>query len=113
MNAGCAGGEARFWLHGRAPFSRPGRRAMVGPYLGARVELSRTGLRDHVRDRHAGTSVTVAEGLLFGYRFSFRRVVEVTPSLGVIVKTEWDPSGRLAAWTTGTAVVGLTAGVLF
>jgi hypothetical protein len=44
---------------------------------------------------------------------AIERRVEVTPSLGLGVKTEIDASGRLPAWTRGEARLGLTVGWLY
>jgi hypothetical protein len=106
------GAEGRFWLSGRAPFGAFAGPAMVGPYLSVRVDYGIVSVSD---DRHVlGATHTVAEAFTFGYRFSIAGVVHVTPSVGVGVRTELDPTGRLAPWTRAELVrLGLSAGVMW
>jgi hypothetical protein len=109
---GSFGTEPRLWLIGKEPFSRFVGPAMVGPYLGFRLDVGIT--RVSQEGRFCGSSVAIAEALLLGVRFVFVRHVELTPNFGIGVRTEFDPSGRLAAWTRPELVrFGLAAGVLF
>lgn len=108
-----AGAEVRYWFSGRAVWSRLGPGNMAGPYVAGRLDLARTSTRDDVLDESLGSTVTVAESIAAGYRFVAFRRLEITPSLGVSVRTEIDTSGRLSPWTRGAAVAGLTLGWLF
>ena len=106
------GGECRVWFDGRAPFTHFTGRAMVGPYLGFRVDF---GLTHETYGGHvAGNAMRVAESVSLGYRFAVASRIEITPSLGAGLRTEIDPRGRLPAWTRGEILrMGVTAGVLF
>ncbi len=105
------GGEVRFWLEGKMAGYRFDGPAMVGPYLGLGVDFGMTRL---TQDGHQlGTSMRVAEGLSFGIRFAPAHRLEITPSIGTGLRTEWGPHG-LAPWTRFEVVrLGLTIGVLF
>lgn len=107
------GAEARYWFKGRAVWSRLGPGNMVGWYVAGRVDVSRTSTTDELRDESLGSTVTIAESIAFGYRFVARGKLEITPSVGASVRTEFDTSGRLSPWTRGAGVVGLTIGWLF
>ncbi len=105
--------ELRYWLKGRAVWCDLPRRAMVGWFAGARLDVSRTTTHDQVEDRDLGASRGFAETLTFGYRFAIRGRVELTPSLGFGLRSEIDESGRLPSWTRSTLTFGITAGWLF
>jgi hypothetical protein len=106
------GVEGRIWLIGKAPFSRFERAAMVGPYIGVRLD---SGLTKVSQDGHVlGTSIRISEAIMLGVRFAFAKRFELTPSLGGGLRTDIDPRGRLALWTRGEIFrLGLTAGVMF
>jgi hypothetical protein len=104
--------ELRCWLWGRSPWSDLADRAMVGPYVSIREDVSFTTLDDDVRDRLVGTTTEFAETLAFGWRFTVWRFA-VTQSHGVTLITQVDPSGRLAPTTYPAAKLGLTLGYLF
>lgn len=106
-------GELRWWLTGDAPWADFASRAMIGAYLGARIDLGHTSTTDAVDGSHLGSTVTVAESLTAGYRFAFWHRVELTPSLTLGMRHEIDRSGRLAPWTRASLGFGLTAGALF
>jgi hypothetical protein len=56
----------------------------------------------------------VAESLSMGVRVVIAGRFEITPSYGIGIRTEFDPSGRLAPWTRPELLrLGLTAGVMF
>jgi hypothetical protein len=104
--------EGRFWLYGRAPFSRLGDRAMVGPFLAFREDVAWTSVHDEVADRRAGGAIEIAETLSAGYRVTIWRV-ELTLSQGVTLTTQLDPRSRLAPTTFVAAKLAGTFGALF
>lgn len=106
------GVEGRIWFIGRAPFTKFRERAMVGPYMGVRLDYGITRVSD---DTHTlGTEMRVAEGLMLGARIAIAEHFELTPAIGTGLRTEFDPRGRLAPWTRWEILrVGLTAGVMF
>jgi hypothetical protein len=105
-------GEARLWLWGKDVFSKFAGRAMVGPYLGARLDYGIT--RESASGHVIGTSMSVGESLSFGIRLAFLERIALTPSIGAGLRTDFDPHGRLAAWTRGEILrLGLDAGVMF
>jgi hypothetical protein len=106
-------GEARYWFTGRALWTRLPGRSMVGWFTGGRLDLAWTHTRDRVDDRGIGSNLGVAVTATGGYRIAIRRRVELTPSLGLGLTTEIDPSGRLPAFARGTLRLGLTAGWMF
>lgn len=106
-------GEARYWFTGRALWTRLPRRSMVGWFAGGRLDLGWTHLRDEVDDRGIGSNLGIAVTATGGYRIAIRRRVELTPSAGLGITTEIDPSGRLPAFGRGTLRLGFTAGWMF
>ncbi len=104
--------EGRVWLVGKAPFSRFAQPAMVGPYVGVRLDL---GLTKVSQDGQVlGTSYRISESLMLGVRFAFAHRFEVTPSMGFGLRTDIDPRGELAPWTRVELFrLGVTAGVMF
>ena len=107
------GFEARYWLKGRTLWASLPSRSMVGWYLGARIDTGWTRIVDEVRDTTVGSSLVVAETALIGYRFVIRERVEVSPALGMTVRTELDLRGRLPAWTHGGMAVAITVGWMY
>ena len=108
-----AGSEVRLWLAGRPPFSAVGRGAMVGPYVGFRLDLGFTQLTDRLEGRSVGSAVTVSESFTFGFRATLWRFFEITPSTGFLLVHDIDPSGRIASLTHPTMSFGLTWGWMF
>lgn len=107
------GSEVRVWIAGRPPFSAVGRGAMVGPYVGFRLDLGWTTLTDRLEDRSIGSTVTISESLTFGFRATLWRFFEITPSTGFVLVHDIDPSGRIASLTHPTMSFGLTWGWMF
>lgn len=105
--------EARYWLRGHAVWCDLPARSAVGWFAGARLDMTRVRTRDTIDDRSLGSSLGFAEALTLGYRFAVKRRVEITPSIGLGVKSEVDTSGRLPSWTRGDGRIGLTLGWLF
>ncbi len=104
--------ESRYWLIGRESFSRFAGRAIVGPYLSARVDFGIT--RDTQSGHVLGTQMSVAEGMAIGMRFVFARRIELTPSAGLGLRTDFDPRGRLAPlWRGELGRFALYTGILF
>jgi hypothetical protein len=108
-----AGSEVRLWLAGRPPFSAVGRGAMVGPYVGFRLDVGYTTLTDRLEDRLVGSAVTLSESFTFGFRATLFRFFEITPSTGFVLVHDIDPSGRIASLTHPTMSFGLTWGWMF
>lgn len=107
------GAEVRMWLKGRPPFSAVGRDAMVGPFIGLRLDLGFTQLNDRQESRAIGTNVAVSESFTFGFRATLWRFFEITPQAGFALVHDIDPSGRLASLTRPTMSFGLTWGWMF
>jgi hypothetical protein len=109
---GTFGTEGRIWLVGKEPFSKFDGPAMVGPYIGLRLDF---GLTKVSKDGHVlGSSMAVSEAILLGVRLAVFRTIEITPNVGFGLRHEFDPSGRLAAWTRPEVFrFGVMAGVLF
>ena len=107
---GSVGGEVRFWLEGKVAGCRFDGPRMVGPYFGMGVDF---GTRVSADGHALGTSTRVAEGISFGIRFAPAHRMEITPSIGTGLRSEFGPHG-LAPWTLYEVVrLGLTAGILF
>ena len=82
--------EARYWLRARDAFVR-------GPHLGVRFEL---GVLQVADSRHVlGETVRFGESVAIGWRFAPWDLVAITPSVGMGLRTEIDPRGRLPPWT--------------
>lgn len=100
------GTAGRFWLMGA------GRPALRGPFLGARLDYGLTHASLH--GRSIGSTLRHGESVSFGWRFLPWKSVEITPSVGLGVRTEWDARGRLAPWTRAELFrFGTTAGWVF
>ncbi len=104
--------EARRWLKRRAIWTRQPRGAMVGWYLGARLDGSEVRLRDEVMDTASDQLVIAVSGLV-GYRIAPWRGLEVTPSLGLSWRAEIDLEGRLPVARRGGITFGCNAGWMF
>lgn len=105
------GVEVRRWLAG--PPSSMGACARGGPYAALRLDFGFNRLVARAGGREIGTTWTTAQQLALGYRFPFRCRLEVTPSVGLSVRTALDGKGRLAALPHGALVGGLTVGWMF
>jgi hypothetical protein len=105
------GAEARRWLKRRAIWTRH-RDAMVGWYVGGRLDVSLIRLHDDVMDSDHGQMV-VAASALAGYRIAPWRGLELTPMAGVTWRTELDLDGRLPAARRAGLTFGLAAGWMF
>lgn len=109
---GTAGTEGRYWLWGKDGFSRFDERGMLGPFIGFRFDFGYTNVSQG--ERSVGESLRFAEAVQLGARVAIAHRIEITPSVGMGLRHEVDPSGRLAAWTRFELIrFGLTAGVLF
>ncbi len=107
------GVELRRWFYERAVWSSLVGRTMAGPYVGARLNIMHTRVKDELADRTIGGALTFAESLAFGYRFLIHQRIELTPSVEFSARTETDTSGRLGAWTRFSVGFGLSIGYLF
>ncbi|MFO0735281.1 MAG: hypothetical protein U0270_05350 [Labilithrix sp.] len=97
------GFEGRFWFVGRG---------MIGPYAGLRFDYSFTRVSEG--DRFLGSSMSYAESVVGGVRFMFWRRLEATPQVGIGVRQELDPRGRLEPQNHLDVLrLGLTLGVMF
>lgn len=109
-----AGIEARWWLPGRSAVGAWAGRAMIGPFVSLRLDLSWTVLSDDLQDRTVGSMVDLAETAWFGWRFSLLRKVEWTVQMGAGLRHEIDPDGRIASQTRWTPFAfGTTVGWMF
>lgn len=108
-----AGGEARFWLRGKALWSRAPQRSIIGWYVGGRLDLAWTRTVDEVDDRTIGNDLSVAITGTLGYRLLVRNRVEMTSMFGLGVTEEVDLRGRLPAYARPTIRFGFTVGYMF
>ena len=109
------GGELRYWWRGRALWSTL-QHTMVGPYVGARLDIERTSLRQTSSpdgDRSLGSMTSLATTVVLGYRFALWRRVEITPGLGWGWRGDIDPSGTVPSRSRLVILAGLTVGWLF
>ncbi len=111
--AGGAGVEARWYWRGRALWTPLPRGAMVGAFVGGRVDASISHTRDVADDRSLGSSLAIGGEGVFGYRIAPWRGLEITPSIGIGLRNEHDLRGRLPPWTLATLAVGLEVGWMF
>ncbi len=102
--------EARWWPFGEGPFGCRGRYEMIGLYVGARLDIGATMVRDRLDDRSLGTAWTLAGSSWLGWRFAIGRV-EITPAAATMIRTEL--GGGLDRYTTVTAAYDLTVGWMF
>jgi len=107
------GGEARWYWRADAWLSKLPAGSMVGWFLGARLEVAFGATHDRIDDRWLGESLDVGTSGLVGYRIAPWRHVEITPSIGLGMRRQVDLSGRLPAYSRGTAFAGLSVGWLF
>ena len=108
-----AGGlELHYWFRGRSLRSSL-TRSMVGWHAGARLALSRTSLSSEQKNADIGSMISVSGALVGGYRFAMWRRVELTPSLGLGVRTDVDPAGVVPPRTRGVVTLGTTLGWMF
>ena len=106
-----ASSELRWWIKGDAPWASYAGRAMVGPYVGFRVDAGYTWTGSG--GVGIGSTMIVGESVTSGYRFAFWHRLEVTPSVSLGFRHELDLEGRLAPWTRGSLGLALKVGVLF
>ena len=106
------GAEGRYWVLRKWGISRFDGPAMVGPYASARMDGGV--VRETSGGEVLGTSMSVAEGVAIGWRLVFAGWIEVTPSAGLGLRTDFAPHGGLAPWTrTELGRFALYAGALF
>jgi len=94
-----AGVEGRWYWKGRA--------RGTGPYVGARLAAASATLSDGTGDS-IGATTSLAESVMVGWRWRIRRV-EITPAIGMTVRTEL-PDNGLAPETASFLTVGWTVG---
>jgi hypothetical protein len=85
------------------------RRNGTGPFGAVRVDFSRITARDTVDDREIGTTRSIAGSALVGWRWLLWRHLEITPSIGMAIRTE-ATSRSLATDTRGALTIGWTIG---
>lgn len=107
------GVELRYWAWSGARPYGVARKAMVGPYLGAQIDVSWLRMEHRKTQRYVGGNISLSEVASLGWRFAVARRVELTPSFGVGARTDFDPDGRLSPWTRWLVRGSLTLGVLF
>lgn len=95
--------EGRFWFLGRG---------MLGPYAGLRFDHSFTRVSEG--DRFLGSSMSYAESVVLGARAILWHRVEITPYVGMGLRQEIDPRGRLEPRNHFDVLrAGMTVGVMF
>jgi hypothetical protein len=98
-----SGLEGRFWFLGHG---------MIGPYAGLRFDYSLTRVSEG--DRFLGSSMNFAQSLTGGARIVFVHRIEVTPSLSLGLREQFDPRGRLEPLVHFDFIrFGATAGFMF
>jgi hypothetical protein len=105
--------EPRYWL-ARDPTrsKRLGADAMIGPYLSLRTDVAYLMMTDTTRDQWVGGNIGLSFVGSFGWRFAIGRV-EITPSIGLGSRTDFDAAGRLAPWTRAVYRFDWTVGWMF
>lgn len=100
------GCEGRFWfLKGKG---------MAGPFMSLRFDTGLTRVADAGDGRVLGSNLRFAETFNVGVRFVFFERLEITPSVGLGLRTDVDPRGRLSPWTRAELLrLGLTFGAVF
>jgi hypothetical protein len=104
--------EPRWWLAQGDRRSRLGRDAMVGPYLSLRSDVSFLSMSDTTREKWVGGNIGLSVVGAFGWRFTIGRV-ELTPSLGLGWRSDFDVTERLAPWSRPLLRFDWTAGWMF
>lgn len=107
------GAELRWYWNRDGWLSHLPAGSMVGWWLGARVEIAVNAIRDRVDDRWLGTGAELGASALIGYRLAPWRGLEITPSIGIGVRSQHDLSGRLSGHATRTVALGCTVGWMF
>lgn len=106
------GVEPRWWLAGAWRARQLGKDAMVGPYLGLRFDVAWMAMTNTTRDQWVGGSVGLSEVASFGWRFTIGPI-ELTPSVGLGARSDFDVAGRLAPWTRPVFRFDWTVGWMF
>lgn len=104
--------ELRHWITGRSAWSSL-EEAMVGLYVGLRLEFGHTATTDRMAEQSIGSTLAMGSSLALGYRFAPWSRVEITPSAGVGGRLEKDLTGRTGVWGRPTLTLGLTVGWLY
>ena len=100
------GGEMRLWL-------RPRQRGwFAGPRLEIAVLHMSARASGDLPARSLGTTALITEGVVGGYRFVLFDRVEITPTLGLVVRHDL-PSGPLPGDLRLVGIYGITVGWLF
>ncbi|MBX3228557.1 MAG: hypothetical protein KIT84_07885 [Labilithrix sp.] len=106
------GVEGRLWILGHAPLTRWSGRAMVGPYVGFRLDGALTRVREG--ERFVGSMLSTSESVFIGARVVFFERLEITPGVGFGLRQDVDPRGRLATINRPEILrLALSAGVMF
>jgi hypothetical protein len=104
--------ESGYGCEGRFYFLKG--KGMAGPFMSLRVDTGLTRVSDAEDGRVLGSNFRIAESFNTGVRIVFFDRLEVTPSIGVGMRTDFDPRGRLPPWTRPELLrLGLTLGALF
>ena len=100
------GCEGRFWfLKGKG---------MSGPFMSLRFDTGLSRVADAGDGRVLGSNMRFGESFNTGVRFVFFDRLEATFSVGLGIRTDVDPRGRLSPWTRAELLrFGLTLGALF
>lgn len=106
------GVEPRWWMAGAWRPRQLGKDAMVGPYLGLRVDAAWMTMTNTTRDAWVGGNVGLSTVGSFGWRFTINQL-ELTPSLGLGARSDFDVTGRLAPWTRAVLRFDWTVGWMF
>lgn len=107
------GGEARWYWRARAWLTHQHRGAMVGWFIGARVDVAADWIRDRVADRSLGTGFAFGVASRIGYRIAPWRGLELTPLIGLSWRHDLDLAGRVPGSSATTLSLGMSAGWMF
>lgn len=107
------GGELRWYWRASAWRSSQPAGSMVGWFVGGRIDVAVGATRDAVDDRWLGTALSLSGTGHAGYRVAPWRGLELTPTVGLVLRRELDVSGRLPGWTRGGIAAGLAIGWMF
>ncbi len=104
--------EPRYWLWGPDRSEHLGGDAMVGPFLSLRCDASFMTMSDTRHHRWIGGNEGYSLVGSFGWRFAIGHL-EITPSLGVGARADFDATGRLAPWMRPVYRFDWTVGWMF
>jgi len=97
------GGEARFWIRRSTP--------MRGPFVAYHASMAYTRLSNDDMG-FVGSALVLSQRADFGWRFTIKSRISITPTGGLGTREDIDSSGRLATTVAPQLAFGLELGWL-